>query len=394
MQGATTGDVPLRRGRKCRILIWKTVMRGIVMPERKPASPTLILSYIVLFVLIVAIIVMGVRVSNRNAQVQYERSLTPTPIPGYAASVMQVTIDPSLPTPGPLLKTGSTGQAVVQLQSRLQELGYYDGGLDGQFGPATESAVRLFQLQHSLDIDGKVGPATSTVLYSSLAQKYVVTPTPIPTPTNTPAPVPTRQPGVMANGMPMLVNRDNYLPDSYEPVELVRMRTYCDSSIVIIKGSEIEGERIAVDALMTMLRAAHRDGLTVWQISAGYRSIEYQQKLFDNQVYAYRQDGMTGSEARAKTRQTVADPGASEHHLGLAFDVTVPGEQFSNTKQHIWLAQHCWEYGFILRYPLEKEDITGISYEPWHIRYVGVEHSLPMRDQGLVLEEYIARYGH
>jgi len=364
------------------------------MPERKPASPTLILSYIVLFVLIVAIIVMGVRVSNRNAQVQYERSLTPTPIPGYAASVMQVTIDPSLPTPGPLLKTGSTGQAVVQLQSRLQELGYYDGGLDGQFGPATESAVRLFQLQHSLDIDGKVGPATSTVLYSSLAQKYVVTPTPIPTPTNTPAPVPTRQPGVMANGMPMLVNRDNYLPDSYEPVELVRMRTYCDSSIVIIKGSEIEGERIAVDALMTMLRAAHRDGLTVWQISAGYRSIEYQQKLFDNQVYAYRQDGMTGSEARAKTRQTVADPGASEHHLGLAFDVTVPGEQFSNTKQHIWLAQHCWEYGFILRYPLEKEDITGISYEPWHIRYVGVEHSLPMRDQGLVLEEYIARYGH
>ena len=363
------------------------------MPERKPASPTLIAAYIALLILIIAAVVMGVRVSNRNAQVQHERALTPTPIPAYAQSVMQVTIDPALPTPGPLLKNGSTGQAVVQLQSRLQELGYSTGELDGQFGPATANAVLLFQQQHDLDVDGKVGAATNAVLYSSLAHAIIITPMPAPTPMPTPAPTSARLPGVLANGMPMLVNADNFLPDSYEPVELVRMRDYCDSSIVTIKGSEIEGERIAVDALMTMLRAAHQDGLTIWQISAGYRSVAYQQKLFDDQVYAYRQDGMTGSEARAKTRQTVALPGASEHHLGLAFDVTVPGQQFSNTQQHIWLAQHCWEYGFILRYPIDKVDVTGISYEPWHVRYVGVEHSIPMRDQDLVLEEYIARYG-
>ena len=364
------------------------------MAERKPASVTLIVSYILLLLLIVAALVMGVRVSNLNAQVQYERSLTPTPIPDYAASVMQVTVDPSLPTPGPLLKTGSTGQAVVQLQSRLQELGYYTGALDGQFGPATESAVRLFQQQHELDVDGKVGAATSAVLYSAVAHKLVVTPTPEPSPSPTPAPTAARVPGIQANGMPILVNRENYLPDNYEPAELVMMRTYCDSRIVTIKGSEIQGERVAVDALMTMLRAAHQDGLTVWQISAGYRSIAYQQQLFDNQVYAYRQEGMTGAQARAKTRLTVADPGASEHHLGLAFDVTVPGEQFSNTQQHLWLAEHCWEYGFILRYPKDKEDITGFSYEPWHIRYVGTEHSLAMRDQNLVLEEYVAKYGN
>ena len=136
------------------------------------------------------------------------------------------------------------------------------------------------------------------------------------------------------------------------------------------------------------------DGLRVWQISAGYRSVAYQQQLFDNQVYAYRQDGMTHTEATAKTRQTVADPGASEHHTGLAFDVTVPGEQFSNTRQSVWLAQHCWEYGFIIRYPIDKVNITGISYEPWHVRYVGVEHSIRMRDEKLCLEEYIARYGN
>lgn len=362
------------------------------MAERKPLSAMTIACYVILLLLMIAAIVLGVRVSNLNAQVQHVRSLTPTPIPAYAQSVMQVTVDPALPTPGPLLKNGSTGQLVVQLQSRLQELGYYTGSLDGQFGPATEKAVRLFQEQHELDVDGKVGSATSAVLYSNLAHAIIITPTPAPTPTPTPAPTAARQPGVLANGMPMLVNSDNRLPDGYRPVDLVRMRDYCDSSIVKIKGSEIEGERVAVDALMTMLRAAHQDGLTVWQISAGYRSIAYQQQLFDNQVYAYRQDGMSGAQARAKTRETVADPGASEHHLGLAFDVTVPGEQFSNTKQHIWLAQHCWEYGFILRYPLGKEDITGISYEPWHVRYVGVEHSIPMRDQELVLEEYIAKY--
>ena len=364
------------------------------MAERKPPSPATIVVYVIVFTLIVTAAVLGVRVSNLNAQVQHEKSLTPTPIPAYPGSMMQVTPDPALPTRGPLLKNGSMGQQVVQLQSRLAELGSYTGDLDGQFGPATEAAVRLFQQQHELDVDGKVGSATSAVLYSNLAHAIVVTPTPAPTPTPTPAPTPARQPGMLSSGMPMLVNRENYLPDGYQTVELVKMASNCDSSIVKIKGSDIQGERVAVDALMTMLRQAHRDGLTVWQISSGYRSVAYQQRLFDDQVYAYRQEGMTGSQARAATRKTVADPGASEHHLGLAFDVTVPGEQFSNTQQHIWLAQHCWEYGFILRYPKDKEDITGFSYEPWHIRYVGTEHSLTMRDQNLVLEEYIARYGN
>jgi len=433
------------------------------MNDKRPASPSAIAACIAVFLLIVIALVMGVYVSNLNAQVQHELSLTPTPVPAYPGSVMQITPDPSLPTRGPLLRTGSTGEQVKQLQSRLIELGYLGGTADGQFGPATENAVRLFQQQHGLDVDGKVGPETSALLTGSSAKPFVVTPTPAPTPTPTPAasasdteklqarlkelgyytgqvdgltgpatkaairlfqqrngldadgvvgpatsrvlysdaakpfttPAPGSEPWVRQDGLPLLVNADNHMPATYQTSDLVLMRSYCDSSIVTIKGSEIEGERIATDALMTMIRAARADGHKGWQVNAGYRSIAYQQELFDDYVYRYRQDGMTKSEAIARTRLTVADPGASEHHTGLAFDLAITGEpSFGATKQSVWLSQHCWEYGFIIRYPADKVSITGISHEPWHVRYVGVEHSTRMRDEGLCLEEYIEKYGN
>ncbi len=352
---------------------------------RRPISHTI--AMVCLLLLLAAALLLGLKVLDLNEEVQRVRSLTPTPIPDYGSTLV-VTPDPNAsPTPE-IIRTGTTGESVTRLQERLQALGYYNGAVDGQFGPGTHSAVTLFQQQHGLTADGVVGPATSAMLFSDQAHAVIVTPTP------SPAPTPESVPGASANGYPLLVNRENYLPDGYQTTQLVRMRDYCDKNIVTIKGSEIEGEKLAVDALMTMLRAAHQDGLTVWQISAGYRSIAYQTQLFNDRVYALRQEGYSGSQARAEVRKTVADPGASEHHTGLAFDITVPGEQFSNTKQHLWLAQHCWEYGFIIRYPLEKENITGFSYEPWHVRYVGTQHSLIMRDENLCLEEYIAKYAN
>lgn len=284
-------------------------------------------------------------------------------------------------TPAPTADTTS----IVAIQQRLKELGYYTGSVDGISGPGTKSAITLFQQQHGLAADGIYGPATAGVLFSESAHAVQ----------NTPTPDPNEIPGIMANGYPILVNGDNYIPDNYQTLYLVNLKNYCDSSLVNIKGSDIQGEKYAVDALQTMLRAAKADGMTGWQVNAGYRSVQYQQELFDNRVYAYRQEGMTGSQARAKVRQTVADPGASEHHTGLAFDVAITGEAaFAATKQSVWLAQHCWEYGFILRYPIDKTDITGISYEPWHIRYVGTAHSLIMRDENLCLEEYIEKYAN
>ena len=100
------------------------------------------------------------------------------------------------------------------------------------------------------------------------------------------------------------------------------------------------------------------------------------------------------SEAYEEASRSVAIPGTSEHQLGLALDILGSGysslnEGFADTKAGQWLAENCAKYGFILRYPKGKEDITGIIYEPWHFRYVGNPHALMISDEGLTLEEYL-----
>ncbi|MBR2288965.1 MAG: M15 family metallopeptidase, partial [Clostridia bacterium] len=132
-----------------------------------------------------------------------------------------------------------------------------------------------------------------------------------------------------------------------------------------------------------------------WQISAAYRTVAQQQTLFDRQVNSYiKNNGLSRSKAISATRKTVADPGTSEHHLGLAFDITIPGKTFGSTSQAKWLAENCWDYGFILRYTEEKQQITGFLAEPWHFRYVGTEHSRIMHEENLCLEEYLEAYGN
>lgn len=345
---------------------------------RNDWNPLKIAGAAVLAILLIAAVILGVRVAGLIDLTYTEAHLTPSPEPAYG-NVMRVTIDPSLPTPPPMLRSGSEGEQVVELQTRLKELGYYQGEIDGQFGPGTRTAVTLFQEQHELGADGIVGQETRVVLYSDDAHPYV---------TAAPAIA-----DVTTDGLPMLVNRTHLLPNGYTPADLVDMSSYCDAGIVTIKYSGTYAERVAVDALMDMLRAAHQEGITVWQISSAYRTVKYQQELFDEQKAEYLGRGFSEDRAISATRQTVADPGTSEHHLGTSFDITVPGVSFKGTKQANWLAEHCWEYGFILRYTEEKESITGFLAEPWHFRYVGVKHSIPMRDSGYCLEEYLLLYG-
>ncbi len=189
---------------------------------------------------------------------------------------------------------------------------------------------------------------------------------------------------------PLLVNRDNPLPDDYAPDQLVKLVDVCPKDVVTIKGKDIEGDPEAVEALIAMLRGGIDAGQSDWQISAGYRSVKYQQKLFDDKVASLRK-GNKLSKAKAKqaAAKTVAIPGCSEHHTGLAFDITVPGKSFAGTAQAKWLAEHCHEYGFVLRYQKSKEKITGILAEAWHFRYVGTEIAQVMADNGWCLEEYV-----
>lgn len=289
-----------------------------------------------------------------------------------------------VPTPTPsatpaMLSSGSSGDEVKALQSRLQQLGFYSGVLDGDYGKGTRAAVKLFQAQHGLDDDGIAGQKTLEMLYSSAAQPMLITPTPAAV-------------QVLAGSQPMLVNRQHPVASDFAPADLVNLSEYCDSSLVKIKYDGTQGVREAADALIRMLEAAKAEGITNWQVSAAYRSYADQQRIFDNKVKSFQNNNPDWSLSRCRSAAsvTVADPGASEHHTGLAFDMTVPGtSMFLGTKQCTWLHQHCWEYGFILRYTDEKQQITGFAGEAWHIRYVGTEHSLAMQQSGQCLEEYL-----
>jgi D-alanyl-D-alanine carboxypeptidase len=327
-------------------------------------------------------LVFLVRGLDLFSKVRHEMSLTPTPQP-VMANVMRVTPDPNQPTPEPLIKTGAEGEEVKKIQQRLMDLGFYASTIDGQFGPATRDAVMAFQRQHGLEVDGVIGPSTKEWLYSSAANHAVITPTPAPT--KEPTAAPTQNPS-----LPLLVNKQYPVAESYQAPELVKMTDVCDLNLVKIKYDDTLANREATQALMAMLKAAHADGITVWQISAGYRTYQMQQGLMDAQVNDYmRGNNLSRADAESAAKLTVAVPGTSEHHTGLAFDVTVPGVSFKGTEQARWLSAHCWDYGFIIRYEEDKQDITGFLAEPWHIRYVGKAHSIPMRDQGLCLEEYI-----
>lgn len=359
--------------------------------KRKGRSVKKIIGLICLGALCVLMVVLGVRVYHYAQLTQEEAATTPTPVP-TAGNALVVTPDPNAPTPEPVLKNGAQGEDVTNLQSRLATLGYYAGEIDGQFGNGTREAVRLFQEQNGLDADGVVGSETRALLFSANAKVRTYTPTPAPTDTPDPTTAAQAEPWNI-NGMPLLVNKEQPLPEGYACAELVNMTKYCDSSVVKIKANGIEGERVAVDALMEMLRAAISDGISNWQISAGWRSVSYQQQLLDKKIQEYRNQGFSSSKARSAALKTVAEPGTSEHHTGLAFDITVPGVSFKGTKQSNWLNEHCWDYGFILRYTEDKEAITGYTAEAWHFRYVGVEHARVMRDEGLCLEEYLQKYG-
>ena len=143
-----------------------------------------------------------------------------------------------------------------------------------------------------------------------------------------------------------------------------------------------------------MHSAAKKDGITLTPFS-GYRSYARQQRNYNNLTEKYMsQYNLSRAEAAKKAATVILPPGTSEHNLGLAMDICNTNSSFSSQKEYKWLMEHAHEYGFILRYTAEKQSITGIIPEPWHWRYVGVEHAKKIKDSGLCLEEYIATIGN
>lgn len=156
----------------------------------------------------------------------------------------------------------------------------------------------------------------------------------------------------------LIANKTYALPSSYNPGGLT-------------------GE--CYSAFQDLVNGAAADNINIY-LSSGFRSYDYQAQIYNNYV---------AMDGQAKADTYSARPGHSEHQTGLAIDCNIIDDSFTGTPEAIWLENHCHEYGFIIRYPKSKESITGYKYEPWHIRYLGVDKAKDVHDSGLCLEEYL-----
>ncbi len=182
----------------------------------------------------------------------------------------------------------------------------------------------------------------------------------------------------------MLVNKQHPIPDNY---------TFATAQIS--SGGKLCDERI-LSPLRQMVAAAASDGVSL-VVCSPYRSNNRQEMLFARKVDYYLEQGYDYMQSYTLASQAVTIPGSSEHEIGLALDIITDGyssldEGFGDTPAGKWLAQNSYKYGFVVRYLKGKEEITGIEYEPWHIRYVGVSAATVMYEEGICLEEFWDEY--
>lgn len=213
-------------------------------------------------------------------------------------------------------------------------------------------------------------------------------PSPRPTvtaaPTASPEPTP-ELPDVDVNSWELRLVRYEYpVGEDYIPPELME-----------IGNGEQMDSRVA-PKMLQLLQAAEADGNQVW-VCSGYRSYDTQCIIYQRHIDQYTAEGLTVEQAHAKTRLAVNYPGTSEHQYGLSADILEyngqPMEPYiGGSGLMLWLEQHCAEYGFVIRYPDGKTSVTGVEYEPWHLRYVGEEAADYIMEHGLCLEEFLDLY--
>ena len=181
----------------------------------------------------------------------------------------------------------------------------------------------------------------------------------------------------------VLVNKQFFLPKNYAPGDLVVPAVKFEKEVT---SQEKKLRKEAAAALEALFKEAENNGLTLY-CESGYRPYDMQKQIYDR---------IRKEQGREYAAQYVALPGKSEHQTGLAMDViqvsdskTVKGQDFGSTKEGRWLRENASRFGFILRYPQGKSDITGYHYEPWHIRYVGIKAAEDIYKRKLTLEEYL-----
>lgn len=184
----------------------------------------------------------------------------------------------------------------------------------------------------------------------------------------------------------ILINKQHKVGSDYEP-----------ENLVIPSGCDYQMEQTAANALSDMLSAARADGYSDLILYSGYRTYSSQKNKFETRTQRYLNEGYSLAQAEEKAGEYIAPPGSSEHHTGLAADVCSSkivskfgylDDSFDSTDEYKWLKEHCAEYGFIMRYRKDAEDITGFLYEPWHYRYIGVEHAKACTELSITYEEY------
>lgn len=198
------------------------------------------------------------------------------------------------------------------------------------------------------------------------------------TPTSRGTPPPTPNPTQLC-----LVTKQSAVPASYVPADLVTL----PAEISVRPGERMRRE--AADALARLIAGARADGLFLLALS-GYRSYEQQQAILEQEIRTY---------GEAKARQQVAEPGHSEHQLGVAVDVSAASnpydleDTFGEEPEGKWVAVNAPRFGYVVSYPAGKQPITGYTYEPWHIRYVGIELAQQVSASGKTLTEYLPTRG-
>ncbi len=181
----------------------------------------------------------------------------------------------------------------------------------------------------------------------------------------------------------LLVNAKNPLPNKESYTQNL---TTIDSKYLCGELNQLDKD--VLPYAIALMETAKDEGIVI-RVRSPFRSYETQERLYKNEVSYWIKKGMGQLEAEDKAATIVARPGTSEHHCGFAIDFNETNTSFEDSEAFRWMLNNAADYGFILRYPEEKQDITGVIYEPWHWRFVGIDVAKDINSKNMCLEEYI-----